>query len=448
MQNLKVVLPVFIALLFIFTPLPNKPSRYYVDKLNPNSSDENPGTENAPWATIQKGVSVAKAGDTVYVKYAVYNEDITMVRGGNEKEGYISFIGLGNRLPIIDGTDRSRKLIYWHGTSDGGAQKNYIEIQGFEIKDAVEWAIWVQGDNNIIKNCKIHDSGSAAIQLVTGSNNIFSHNEIYNSGWNGISWESNNSNSGLKTDNNIIEYNYIHDLPNHVAVNGFPNESSGNWNKYGGVGNIVRFNKIFNCLEGLYFRYEKEMKIYDNLIVNIYGFQGIHFHATPGDASTTYDSNSKIYNNVIASCKQNGIFNTNAKNLEIINNIFYNNSEKNTFHDIEFKPRTESAGNILNYNLYYCKTVLHKQIDLYGNVYTIPEIKSIGMELNGMFADPLFVDTINDNYSLLKNSPAIDAGLDLSAPFNIDLDGITRPQGAAFDIGAYEIVTDLGKSSH
>ena len=289
-----------------------------------------------------------------------------MLRSGNEIDGYISFVGSGNHPPIIDGTGKSKKLICWYGTPDGGIQKNYIMIDGFEIRDAVEWAIWIQGDNNIIKNCKIHDSGSTAVQLITGNNNLFSHNEIYNAGWNGISWESNNGNSGIRTDNNIIEYNYIHDLPNHAAVNGFPNESEGNWNEYGGVGNIVRFNKIFDCLEGLYFRYEKEMKIYGNIIVNIYGFQGIHFHATPGDISSTYESNSKIYNNVIAGCKENGIFNTNARNLEIINNIFYNNTVGNRSHDIEFKQRTESTCNTLNYNLYYGETPSHKQIDLYG----------------------------------------------------------------------------------
>lgn len=437
-QNLKLVFRIALVLSLIFTTFQPEAHTYFVDKSNPNANDNNHGTEEAPWATIQKGAEVAQAGDTVYVKYDIYNEDITMVNSGNENDGFISFIGLGSERPVIDGTGKSRKLIYWHGTSDGGVQKNYIIMDGFEIRNAAKWAIWMQGNNNIIKNCRIHNSGSTAIQIITGSYNIITNNEIYNTGWNGISWESNNGNSGIRTDNNTIEYNYIHDLPNHVAINGFPNEGSGNWDQYGGVGNIVRFNKIFNCLEGFYFRYEKDMKIYGNLIVNIYGYQGIHFHVTTGDNSSTYTSNSKIFNNVIANCAQNGIFNTNAKNLEIKNNIFYNNTVGNRFHDIEFKSRTISPGNILDYNLYYGQTSSQKQINLYGSTYTIPEIQAIGMELNGMFADPLFTDTSNDNYSVLKNSPAIDAGLNLSAPFNIDLDGIARPQGLTFDIGAYE----------
>ena len=450
MQSLKLIIPLVLVAVFVFTKFQQRPGIYYVDKSNPNANDNNPGTEDAPWATIQKGVDIADAGDTVFVKYAVYNEDIRIKRSGNKEDGFVSFIGLGKKPPIIDGTGKSTKLIYWHGKSDGGTQKNYILIDGFEIRNAVRWAVWMQGDYNILRNCKVHDTGGTAIQLITGSNNVFSHNEVYNTGWNGISWESNNDNTGIRTDNNIVEYNYIHDLPKHVAVNGFPNEGSGNWDQYGGVGNIVRFNKIIDCLEGFYFRYEKEMKIYSNLLVNIYGYQGIHFHVTDGDNSSTYISDSKIYNNTIAYCKQNGIFNTNAKNLDIINNIFYMNSahtNKSSYYDIEFKPRTQSSGNHLENNLYYGNSSFQKQINLYGTEYTVPEIQSIGLERNGLYADPQFVDEANKNYKLKPISPAIDTGINMESPYNFDIEGIKRPQGKAFDIGAYEYIPESEDNS-
>jgi len=51
--------------------------------------------------------------------------------------------------------------------------------------------------------------------------------------------------------------------------------------------------------------------------------------------------------------------------------------------------------------------------------------------------DPKFLSPSTNDYHLTDGSPAIDAGRTVSR-FNADLEGITRPQGAARDIGAYE----------
>jgi hypothetical protein len=47
----------------------------------------------------------------------------------------------------------------------------------------------------------------------------------------------------------------------------------------------------------------------------------------------------------------------------------------------------------------------------------------------------------NGDYHLIDTSSAVDAGSSFNAP-NIDKDGITRPQGSGFDIGAYEYNTN------
>lgn len=52
-------------------------------------------------------------------------------------------------------------------------------------------------------------------------------------------------------------------------------------------------------------------------------------------------------------------------------------------------------------------------------------------------ADPLFIAPESQNYRLSENSPCIDAGTDSGAP-STDLEDNTRPQGGAYDIGAYE----------
>jgi hypothetical protein len=51
--------------------------------------------------------------------------------------------------------------------------------------------------------------------------------------------------------------------------------------------------------------------------------------------------------------------------------------------------------------------------------------------------DPLFVDAAAADFHLQASSPAIDSGTSAEAPA-VDFDGNVRPQGAGFDIGAFE----------
>lgn len=55
---------------------------------------------------------------------------------------------------------------------------------------------------------------------------------------------------------------------------------------------------------------------------------------------------------------------------------------------------------------------------------------------NNREVDPLFVDPANGNYHLQAGSPAIDKGL--NAEVTDDVEGMIRPQGEGYDIGAYE----------
>jgi hypothetical protein len=61
--------------------------------------------------------------------------------------------------------------------------------------------------------------------------------------------------------------------------------------------------------------------------------------------------------------------------------------------------------------------------------------------------DPRFSDLAAHDLHLLPGSAAIDAGTDLGAAVVIDLDGVTRPQGPGFDLGAYESVIACGSAA-
>jgi len=95
-----------------------------------------------------------------------------------------------------------------------------------------------------------------------------------------------------------------------------------------------------------------------------------------------------------------------------------------------------------NYNNYY---------DTSGNIYTYGSISVAysgnlaAQETNSIKTDPLLLSTSPPyqaiNFKLQIGSDAIDAGTDLSfTGFSTDKDGISRPQGVAWDIGAYEYV--------
>lgn len=56
---------------------------------------------------------------------------------------------------------------------------------------------------------------------------------------------------------------------------------------------------------------------------------------------------------------------------------------------------------------------------------------------NCIVAQPRFVDSPGGNYRLEEGSPGIDQGITV-ATVKTDMDGVTRPQGSAYDIGAYE----------
>ena len=63
---------------------------YYVDGQHPAASDQNPGTRERPFATINQAAQVLQPGERVIVAAGVYRERIRPVRGGSGPEAMIS----------------------------------------------------------------------------------------------------------------------------------------------------------------------------------------------------------------------------------------------------------------------------------------------------------------------------------------------------------------------
>ncbi len=104
---------------------------YYVDI---NGNDASPGTEQAPFRTIQKGADVAQPGDVIHVRPGIYRESITMRNSGTEDayiwfkaEGDVKLFGAIERYERIDDHDD------WVYDEFSKAYKTYIGKRTYNV---------------------------------------------------------------------------------------------------------------------------------------------------------------------------------------------------------------------------------------------------------------------------------------------------------------------------
>lgn len=95
-------------------------------------SDSNPGTQAAPWRTIQHAAETVRAGGTVNVRGGVYEELLTIKASGNAADGYITFRSYPGETAVLDAE---------HFTPSGRQgvltihNQSYVRIEGFEIRN-------------------------------------------------------------------------------------------------------------------------------------------------------------------------------------------------------------------------------------------------------------------------------------------------------------------------
>jgi len=95
-------------------------------------SDANPGTQAAPWRTIQHAADVAHAGSTVNVRGGIYEERVTINVSGNAGDGYVTLRSYQGETAILEGEhltpdSRSGMLVI--------RNKSYVRVEGFEIRN-------------------------------------------------------------------------------------------------------------------------------------------------------------------------------------------------------------------------------------------------------------------------------------------------------------------------
>jgi hypothetical protein len=331
------------------------------------------------YSTIQAAYANCNPGDTVLVANGTYYERLWLDRSGTACAP-ITVQAANPGGAVIDaqgiaGPEDLRQVIFI-GPHDGQVPPGgwYNVVQGFEITNGREGGISVYGSYNRITKCNIHHNGGTY-----GGNGIFS--------------------ASLTTDNRYLG-NYIHD-------NG-------------------RISTGSNLDHGLYLCGDNEL-VANNLIVSncTYGIQ------VAGYADGAGVFNMKIYNNtIVASRNKSGIVLWMTLNwVDIANNIFYGNS----WYGIDTWD-CHGLGVQIRNNLFYANPLGTWRMN--GGCPLACSTVSYTTSGNITTSDPLFVNSASD-WHLQTGSPAINSGLPV-CEVNDDYDGVTRPQGGAYDMGAYE----------
>ncbi len=408
-----------VLLLTLLISLPIFSTTYYVS--NGGSNSNNGESIDSAFATLQYAADNVLAGDSVLVlpgNYAGF--DLRGVDGTQTSP--IVFKALGDSVRITDNNPRTDDGINLEGP-------DWVVIDGFTVTGVPRNGIrLVTAEHIVIKNntCLNNSRGilTGFVEDVVIENNLCAY-----------SWDEHgiyHSNSG---DNPIIRYNVCHDN-NGCGIHMNGDESMGGDGLITNAtieGNIIYGNGIgggsgINC-DGV-----ADSRIFNNLIYDNYA-SGVSLYRIDG-ADGSY--NTKVYNNTIINdtagrwCVNIG---HSSEADTVYNNILI------TFHGWRgsISVLEESLPDFYSdYNI-----VLDRMsVDGGDSRLTLAEWQAMGYDNHSILAgsmESIFFDWENGDYHLLPTSQAVDSGTSVVSVFvTYDLDGVSRPFGNEYDIGAYE----------
>ena len=427
---------------------------YYVA---PDGSDANPGTLAQPWATLQHAADSVGPGDTVYARGGVYHEFLVVSVSGSATAP-ITFAAYPDETPVLDGTG-----LNWRYGIDIRAS-DWLTFDGFVVRSYIRdglagFGFVAGGESDGITLRHMEFSGVAtAVKFQAGDGSgplaaadhllledIFAHD--YSAGGFDCGPE------GPCVDLTIRRFRAIGPgSGNDTAVDGFAVESgdgiliedslasghagdgfdlkssntilrrvvslnqSRNGIKLWGLGSRLE-NSISagNGLEGLVLAGGGSYTVVNSLIANstLYGY-------TVGLA---YDSSATtpitILNTIISTTSPD-----NGGTLMFV----AANVQLTADHNLYYAPNREDA--------VIC-TEVGEQCFSAAEINSGAWASASDQEGHSRYGDPRFRGEAAADFHPTAASPSLDAGTCASAPPN-DLDGVTRPQGSACDVGPYE----------
>lgn len=465
-------------------------SNFYVST---TGDDNNNGSFNTPWLSIQHGLNQLNANDTLNLLSGVYHEKITIpsnaicLRNYQNEQPVIDASGLTNQIPIIAINNKSGITI------DGLELRNNVQL------DAQGILIDGFGSAITISNCKIHDihfssnildpvntSTNAQGIIVYGNNATTSieqlkivNNELYdcrlgysegiavNGNVDGFEISGNNvhhlTNIGIdiighegtcsnpmndQARNGLVKKNTIHDCISPYATSGGIYIDGGksiivenNTSYHNGYGIEVGCENIGKTTEGIVVR---NNVFYDNEVAAL-ALGGFDYPNGSGKVSNASFRNNTCFMNDFSNSGDGELYLSYSENSIIENNIFYLTTQNSWAYSELGQPSI-----LFDYNLIYSSGDENNMtIDWNGNAFNSFAAFQSGTGLNThtVFSNPLFVDPsiLAPNFHLTSVSPAIGSGNPNFTPAQteFDMDGELRANGNV-DCGADEFYPTTG----
>jgi parallel beta-helix repeat protein len=376
-------------------------------------SDRNSGTLSSPWATIQHAVEQSRPGHTIFVRGGIYQEGEVWLRASYQHCGtpgnLLTIKAYQNEVPVF--VNSKRPFII-------GC--NYLRVEGLHFENGK--SIGVEGNTVQLVNNTFTGSGYAWAAIDTSGTNILLEGNICDINGNTVGTQGHcyyiSHGSDITIRNNKAKGMTGYGI--HVFDQRRSEDPPGFERLIKNViieGNVVSYSQQRS---GIILAAYDHARIENVIIRNNVLFNNAHSGIyIPGIVS-----NVKIYNNTLFGNGETAllIYGTtrDVANVEIKNNIFDLTKSKssNAYHVSNGKGNNSL---VLQNNLYWSKPL---------RLYKLSDVSPI-------IGDPHFVNPKEENFHLLPGSAAIDKGIPLS-DVSHDKDGIKRPQGTAFDLGAFE----------
>lgn len=451
------------------------PATYFVAI---GGNNGNPGTIEAPFASIQHALNVAnRPGDTVMVRGGTYREKVQFTASGNATGGPITLQAFGGERVVLRGRRVSgQNMVLISNVS-------HVRLMGFEIadipraRDGSGVRVAGVGSNIEIRNNNIHDirgkdaagitvlgtSEAAAISKLVIDGNVIARCDPFES----EALVLNGNVTDFEVTNNVVRNvnNIGIDLiggerdvnPTQVARNGVvrgnfvfranaedgDNDAAGIYVD-GGRDIIIEGNTVTGCDLGIEVGAENAgivatgVTVRNNLISRnrkaglVFG----GFEARRGRVrGCTFQHNVVFGNGTLPSDEEpmGQLWIQLAEGNTVTNNIFMSRGNQPLL-----SSEGGSVGNVLDSNLWFGRgsfTLNGREFRSFAGYRAVT-----GLDANSIFADPQMVNPRGGDFRPLPTSPAVNAGSRQAGQFApTDITGRPRPVGAAPDIGAFEV---------